>query len=144
MGKASYVNVGGVWKKAKNVWRNVGGVWKEGVMTWRNVGGVWKECMEYASINPSANSITLDWPYRSESSITVNVSPDTMSTTTIITSGTFFTILVGSSATGDFTITLRATVENDSTPNSGSIQITDNSSNANPVTINVSQLSKPI
>ena len=47
MAKATWVKVGGVWKKVKTAWIKVNGVWKEKAAPKINVGGTWKDIMAY-------------------------------------------------------------------------------------------------
>lgn len=47
MTKATWVNIGGTWKKVKDVWVNIGGVWKPKVIPKGNIDGAWKEFMSY-------------------------------------------------------------------------------------------------
>ena len=49
MANATWLNIGGVWKKVTNVWQNVGGVWKQKVVPKGNIGGVWKEFIQYST-----------------------------------------------------------------------------------------------
>lgn len=49
MANATWLNIGGIWKKVTNVWQNVGGVWKQKVVPKGNIGGVWKEFIQYST-----------------------------------------------------------------------------------------------
>lgn len=143
MAQGSWKKVGLNWKQASNVWMKVSGTWKSGVIPWMKISGVWKQCFIMPTIVPSAYSINIDWPFRSTGSIAVNVSPDSM-TTTSTPSGSFFVITSGASATGDFTLAISAKIENDATPNDGTITISDNSGIVADVVIAIHQAAKPI
>ncbi|GCD13280.1 hypothetical protein [Clostridium tagluense] len=47
MSKATWLNIGGVWKQAKNIWENIGGVWKQKVIPKGNISGLWKDFIGY-------------------------------------------------------------------------------------------------
>lgn len=47
MAKATWLNVGGIWYKVKNLWQNIGGSWKQKEVPMLNVSSEWKKCMSY-------------------------------------------------------------------------------------------------
>lgn len=98
------------------------------------------------------NPLAMDWQLKSIASGAVDVTAG-MDTTINITSnpGSFFTMSTdgtnyGTSQiyeTGDFTLYVKAAADNDATPNSGSITISDDDNNANDLIVDVSQIAKP-
>ncbi|GCD10603.1 hypothetical protein [Clostridium tagluense] len=67
MSKATWLNIGGAWKQAKNIWVNVGGVWKQKIIPKGNVNEVWKDFISYIYIK--ANLVLTKYPFN----VSVNI-----------------------------------------------------------------------
>lgn len=100
------------------------------------------------SIVPSSSTINISWEFASQGSITVDVTPSNLPTTSVAGDtgdGIFITLLAGATATGDFTLTVRASSENTSgVPRSCKVTITDDWGEATPVVITVTQMANPV
>jgi len=100
------------------------------------------------SIVPSSTTINISWEWKSQGSITVNVTPDAMATTSVAGDtgdGIFITVIAGATATGDYTLTVQASSENTTgLPRSCKVTITDTWGEATPVVITITQMANPV
>lgn len=99
-------------------------------------------------IDPSSQTINVSWEWKSEGSITIDVTPENLPSTSVAGDtgdGIFITVILGATATGDFTLTIRASSENpNASPRSCKVTITDDWGEATPVVITITQIANPI
>ena len=100
-------------------------------------------------IDPSSTNINISYEIGADGSITVDVTPNSMNTTSTRNDtgdGLFCKITAGGTATGDFTLTVEALTANPSTTNTRSMTVTiaDDSAQADDVIITIIQAISPI
>ena len=103
MAKATWVNVGGVWKNCTAVWRNTGGVWASGGTPWRNISSVWKDCFAYDSVSLSASPLEI-YGAGVSNNITVTSSSNWTATKTSDSSGAIATFTSSGSNGGTLSV----------------------------------------